>query len=448
MARSTAPTIVLVEAEQALGEHLSRLLERDGYNTVIARTARDAYNMVLQNPPDTVIVDVSLPDADGHELCRRFRQNPKTFDLPILLLTKSSDAASKIAVIEAGADDHLTRPFHPDALMYRVKSILVRSNIAGPELMGGGTRGRIIAFFSCKGGTGNTTLAVNTALALQLRGAGRIALYDTAFSFGDVGVHLDLRSNESLLDVIKQLDELDPSAIEPLLTTHESGLRVLLAPPSPEMSETITAQHVELMLKYLAQLYDYVIVDCPTNYDDRTLSVLEHADDIMLITTPEVSAIRNTSNFIDLALRLKIPLKKIHVVLNRADSNAHIGVAEIGRILRHSIEFRVLSSGRALVRSLTRGLPLVLEQEQHPFAQQIYWIADELLGRPHATAEPRPTSPKLLTKLAPRESVAASSDSAPTPATQPTTPPARRSRLQAIWDTFWRWLTDAPTRVS
>ena len=78
--------------------------------------------------------------------------DPGTSEVPILLLTKSSDAASKIAVIEAGADDHLTRPFHPDALMYRVKSILVRSQGAQASLVGRQRKGRIIAFFGCKGG--------------------------------------------------------------------------------------------------------------------------------------------------------------------------------------------------------------------------------------------------------------------------------------------------------
>ena len=295
---------------------------------------------------------------------------------------------------------------------------------------------------------GTTTLAVNVAVALRKRDAGRVALFDTAFSFGDVAVHMDLRAGKGIAELVQQLEDLDEPNTDQIMRAHSSGLRVLLGPPTPEQGELVTAAHVERAMKYLAEVYDIVIVDCPTTYDDRTLTVLEHADDIMLITTPEISAIRNTGNFIDLAMRLKLPLKKVHVVLNRANSNTHIGVPEIERILRHAIAFQTQSSGRALLRSVTRGVPLVVEQPQHPLSIEFGDIANKLLGLAPIPAQ-LPSGSRLLVKLANRERQGSDYEAPPTDSASPppAPPPAPKGRLQGLWQQFWKWLTGVPTQT-
>jgi pilus assembly protein CpaE len=236
------------------------------------------------------------------------------------------------------------------------------------------------------------------------------------------------------------LEELEPAALENVILDHKrSGLRVLLGPASPEQGELITAQHVRTFVKYLAQLYDYVVVDCPTNYDERTLTVLDYADEIMLVTTPEVSAIKNANNFMMLASRMKLPLQKIHIVLNRADSNTQIGITEIEQILHNRVRFRINSSGRVMLRSLTRGVPVVLEHRDHPLAQQLMGIVATVMGESPAAG--RGSEPKLLTKLASRS--LADGSRAEEPEEAVLNPP--RSRLQALWDLIWRWLTGSPS---
>lgn len=444
MTPTHAPRILIAEPDPTLAAHLSRILMDQGYDPLLASTGREAFKMAVQFAPDSAIVDESLPDMDGTELCKQLRQHAVTFSLPVLILTRTSDAASKIAVIEAGANDHLTRPFHPDALIYRIKSILVRSQTGYGGLVGGTRYGRIIAFFGSKGGVGTTSLATNLAIALHQKGAGKVLLFDTAFSFGDIGVHLDINTNKNVLDLVKNVDELDPTAVEQVLVRHSSGIRVLLGPAYPEESETIQASHMEQLLKYLAELYNYLIIDCPTNYDDRTLTVLEHADEIMVVMTPEIGAIKNTSMFIRLAQRLKLPLQNVHIVLNRANSNSQIGLKEIERILQQDIQYRIVSSGHSMVQSVTRGVPIVLQRGQHPFAEQVYAMADTLLGHTSSPAvAPAPFRPQLLEKLASRQEqeLGASAAFAASMNGQPQA--VENGARPSLWRSLWNRMTNS-----
>lgn len=377
-----APRILVIEHDPLMAGRLQRLLAAEGYAPVLATTGEEGFRIATQLHPEMAIVDVRLPDTDGYALCRRFREEAATMSLPVLLLRRDRNAASKIAVIEAGANDHITQPFYPDALIYRVKSALVRAEATPDTLIG--VRGKTIALFGCKGGVGTTTIAVNLAVALHQRSQIQCALLDADFSFGDVGVQLDLPRQHTILDLVRNIEDLDPLYVEQVLGDFRGMVRVLLGPPLPEHAELISAEHVTRFMETLRQQFSYTVVDCATSYDERILAVLEHADHLLLICTPEVSAIRNTSTFLDLLRRLKLPQEKVRIVLNRANSNQQIGVREIERHLRHDISFFTPSSGQMVVRSLTQGVPLVLEQPSHAFCAQIFRMADTLLheGQP------------------------------------------------------------------
>jgi pilus assembly protein CpaE len=162
---------------------------------------------------------------------------------------------------------------------------------------------------------------------------------------------------------------------------HASGVHVLLNPANPAEAELITPTHVEVVLELLARLSDYVIIDCPPTYDERTLAILAHADDVLLVVTPEIGAIKNTSHFLAIAKELGIALEKVHLVLNRADSDVGITAEEVAQRLHHPITFQIVSGGGAVPMSANRGVPLMINQLDHPFVQQLMVIAHQLTTR-------------------------------------------------------------------
>ncbi len=309
--------------------------------------------------------------------CKRVRQHPLTRTLPILMLTAQGDISAKIAGFEAGANDYLAKPFEPPELIYRVKNLLTRFTGETPSTSL--PPGKIIAMFGAKGGVGKTTNAVSLALAIRLRTRKRVIIGDADRNFGDVAVHLNIAPTRSIVDIVRGGDEIEQEMVTQVLLSHPSGLQALPAPPRPEEAELVNVEHITWILDLLAVSADYVIVDCQTSYDDRTLSVFDRADHVLLVITPEIGPFKNTSLFLNLANQLGIDQQAISIVLNRANSGVGIGVGEIERVLRRRINLHVISGGQPVVTAVNRGTPLILEQSKHPFVQQILYLGDQLI---------------------------------------------------------------------
>jgi DNA-binding response OmpR family regulator len=130
MSDAPTETILVIEDEDAISSFVSAYLRKDGFTVVATPSGREALGFVRANQPALVILDLMLPDLDGMEVCRRIRE---TSDLPILMLTARDDDLDKIAGLDAGADDYLTKPFNPRELVARVRAILRRSGAERPH---------------------------------------------------------------------------------------------------------------------------------------------------------------------------------------------------------------------------------------------------------------------------------------------------------------------------
>ncbi|HYN88391.1 MAG TPA: response regulator, partial [Ardenticatenaceae bacterium] len=336
MSQGTPHRILIVDSNLGLAELLRLILLNEGYEVILAATAEEGYLQAAQRAPDLAITEVELPDMDGYTLVRRLRQNPATRSFPILMATARTAVADKIAGFEAGAEDYLTKPFQPKELLYRIRSLLARArDVSGDGA--GQRRGKIVVVFSTKGGVGKTTIAVNLAVALHKRTRGRVALFDADFFFGDVDAHLNLPPDRNVLDLIGHLDELYRALADQVLVPHPSGIHVLLSPFRPEEAELITAEHVTRLLEFLAEIYEYIVVDCQAIYDNQMLVVLEHADALMVVVTPEVGPLRNASVFMELATKLGLPDSRVSIILNRSNSNVGLDNEEIERMLQNQV---------------------------------------------------------------------------------------------------------------
>ena len=131
MTQVAGETILVVEDEQAIASFVAAYLRKDGFTVRMTASGREALTLVHSEDPSLVVLDLMLPDLDGMEVCRRIRD---TSTLPVLMLTARDDDLDKIAGLEAGADDYLTKPFNPRELVARVRAILRRSAVrAQPE---------------------------------------------------------------------------------------------------------------------------------------------------------------------------------------------------------------------------------------------------------------------------------------------------------------------------
>jgi len=127
---ASTETILVVEDEDSISSFVAAYLRKDGFDVLATASGREALRLVRSTQPSLVVLDLMLPDLDGMEVCRRIRESG---DLPILMLTARDDDLDKIAGLDAGADDYLTKPFNPRELVARVRAILRRSGTERPH---------------------------------------------------------------------------------------------------------------------------------------------------------------------------------------------------------------------------------------------------------------------------------------------------------------------------
>ena len=240
--------------------------------------------------------------------------------------------------------------------------------------------------FSPKGGVGRTTVAVNLAVAAATELGKKVVIVDGSFQFGDVGVLLNLNpKSKSIADLIPELDAGELESLDTFLINHTAGIRVLLAPPSPETAEMITADGVKVILEALRTTHDLVVVDCTSYFNDTTLAILDAADVILTMLSLEITSIKNMRLFLEVAEQLGYEKGKVRLVLNRADSALGIRVADVEHSIGRKVDETIVSDGRSVVYALNRGVPFFLSNREAQVSQDILRLARSVVGERAAT---------------------------------------------------------------
>ena len=243
--------------------------------------------------------------------------------------------------------------------------------------------------FSPKGGVGRTTVAVNLAVAAATELGKKVVIMDASFQFGDVGVLLNLNpKSKSIADLIPELETGEPDSLDTFLISHPDGIQVLLAPPSPETAEMITASGVKKILEALRRTHDLVVVDCTAFFNDTTLAVLDAADVILTMLSLEITSIKNMRLFLEVAEQLGYEAGKVRLVLNRADSALGIRVADVEHSIGRKVDETIVSDGRSVVYALNRGVPFFLSNREAQVSQDILRLARSVIGEGSTTTVP------------------------------------------------------------
>jgi len=376
-------TILIADDEADIRGLLSITLSRHGHTVLQAETGPAALELVERVVPDLAILDVNLPGIEGTQIARRLRANPVTASVPIMMLTALSNEADTLAGFAAGADDYVTKPFNPRQLAARVQALLARGGgtSAGPLAR---AQGRMIAVAGPKGGCGRTTVAVNLALAAvrTVSGGGETLLLDGHLSQGDVDVHLDLRTTTTIRDLVPYTGHVDVAAVQSALILHHSGLRVLLRPRAAGEGELISPSLWEEVLQIATAIGETVVVDLGPGYeDDRALATLEAASLVLLVTTPDVSSLRSTRQFLTLAPRLGIERRRTRLVLNRAHAQTGLSASDAAEALGvKTSELELLPDiGPTGMSYVNRGIPALDADPNAPLARALGRLAEVLV---------------------------------------------------------------------
>lgn len=245
------------------------------------------------------------------------------------------------------------------------------------------TEGQIVTVFTAKGGVGKTMLAVNLGVVLAQGGSNRVCVVDLDLASGDVAISVLLDPVRSMADAVSMAGRVDATGAASLLTPYRPGLEMLLAPATPGDADKITATLVGELLAVLRRMFDYVVVDTPPQINEHVLTALDASAHHMLLTTPDVPALKNLRVVLDVLDMLSYPAEIRSLVLNRADAKL-LSLEDVERVLGSPISAQIPAS-RAVPISINNGIPITVGSPGHAVSQAITKLAQErLLPEPAA----------------------------------------------------------------
>ncbi|MDT7806894.1 MAG: pilus assembly protein CpaE [Acidobacteriota bacterium] len=316
--------------------------------------------------PSAVVVALgSQPDADLRFVERVARECPQT---AVICASRDSSPDVILRSMRAGAREFLRLPIRPDefATVYKRTAEFCAVQPEAPK-----KRGRVISVFSSKGGTGTTFIAANVAAALRAP----TVLMDLNLQAGDLGLFLGVEPKFSIADLIENHARVDDSLLRSYLTPHSENLSLLAAPREADSADDIEAEHIFQVLEILRERHEYVVVDPQHTFDPITLAALDQSDEILLVLTLDIPAIRSTQRALEIFDRLGYPRHKLHVVVNRFSKQIDLDLRQVERFLGERVMGYVQSDYRMAVNSINLGQPLVDSEPQSKIATELRQIA-------------------------------------------------------------------------
>ena len=295
------------------------------------------------------------------------------------LLTQALRAGVR-EVVQAGDSAALT------AACQRSYEVSMRLMNSAPQAEVAHAReGQIVTVFAAKGGCGKTTLAINLALALARHSDRRVCIVDLDLAFGDVAISVQLDPAKTIVDALPMAGHLDETGASSLLTRYQANVEMLLAPTTPGDAEKIPPSLISELLVVLRTIFDYVVVDTPAQFSEHVLTAMDNSAHHVLLTTPDVPALKNLRITLDMLDLLSYPRQIRSVVLNRSDSKVGLSLEDVERVVRWPIVAHIPSS-RDVPISINKGTPLMLAAPGHPSSQAIARFAQQRIVQPAVPA--------------------------------------------------------------
>ena len=343
---------LIIETDQEAIRQIDILSKRIGSIEVRWKThsVQTGIDIIRKHLPEMVIVGLGSAPEPAIESISTMAK-----DFPFLYLVALSDRTDSdliLRTIRAGAHDFLCKPVKEIDLRAAAEKA---SKLKATRKESVGRGGKILSVFSNKGGNGTTTIAANLADALVRFTGKKVAVVDLVLSHGDVTMFFNVSSSYSILDLAKNAEKADYDFLHTLLVKHASGVYVLADPPTIEDGEQISAAQVRDALSALRSMFDYIIIDTPHQFDERTLTALEMSDIVLLVSLLNLPSLKNTQKCLELFGRIGLRDERVRLLLSRYLPNDEIPKESIEGIMNTPVFFSVPNDYPTVISSINRG---------------------------------------------------------------------------------------------
>lgn len=391
--------LLIVDDNPDMAQNVTKLLhfERDIQVIGVATGGRDGIAKVEQLRPDVVLMDINLRDMDGLQATEQITRRAPMSKVVMMSVQAEPEYMTRAMIV--GARGYLIKPFSSEDLINTVRAAAAAVTVPvgdpgpsarGPVMreQGGEPRLRkIIAIYSPKGGVGRSVIAANFAIMLRKETNKRVVLVDGNLQSGDAHVLLNLNVPNTI-DDLREAGSLDQELINSAVATHEaSGIGVLRAPIDPGSAELFNADAMKAILVELREHFDYLVIDTDTSFSEATLTMLDMADVILLVTTLEVTTINRVTQFYEVMDRLSYSKSKVKLICNRVDHIYGIQPRHVETRLRQHFLAQIPEDEGLVVTSVNRGVPFVLSHKNAPITKAVLALVQRVITLSPTPAE-------------------------------------------------------------
>lgn len=373
------PVVVIDKDKRSVDRTLAMLeLLPDIGSTKYSDEIYDLEVILMKRIPIIAIIGPTYNLQDLESLLKNY-SNSLNY-VKIILLTDELSADVLKAAIKFNIHDVLEYPFKEIDLkesFKRAEYIFTDYNTG--EVQSAVKECTKVMFFSTKGGSGNTFLSINFAIALKAFTKKEVTIYDLKYQFGDVALMLNIYPKNTVYDLLA-INKFDEENLKILLTAHSSGIKVMPGPIDPSQGESISTDSSLKVFEGLKRMCDYLVIDAPFGFRDSVLSIIESIDYMFLMATKEVPSIKNLKICLQLLERLGYPKEKTFIVLNRADSKVDFEIDEIEKTIQRKIDVKI-PSDRIVPISVNKGAPVVMSAPRSLVGLSIVKMLDILIPK-------------------------------------------------------------------
>jgi pilus assembly protein CpaE len=358
-------------------------LTSDGRIRLLAggNDAEQLYEEIVRLKPAAAIITLGTNGDQAIRLIQRM-----TLECPATAIISAANDASTDMILQslrAGAREFLRLPISSEELRTVIDRIVefCAGRVDGPK-----KKGRMIAVFSSKGGCGTSFIASNLAACSAVK----TALIDLNLQAGDLPLFLGVDPKYSIADMCENRARLDEALITSFMTPYSSHLGLLAAPREADSADEIEPEHVFDVLQRMRESYEYIVLDPQHTFDAITLAALDQSDQIILVLTLDIPAIRSTQRALEIFDRLGYPRQKIRIVVNRWSKQIDLDLRQVEKFLGEPVIGFIPSDYQVAVNSINLGEPLVKADPNSKITQEIKRIAHTLGQSTITVAEAKP----------------------------------------------------------
>jgi pilus assembly protein CpaE len=307
-----------------------------------------------------VRAEVALVDIDPEDVHRAIRAieliRATTSDIAIFAIGDITHPATIVSAMRAGAGEYLERNLSSDAIL----EALTRFTASRGKSRTSSGRARVFTVTNAKGGAGATTVAVNTAYALQ-QAHGGVLLVDFA-TIGHAALHLNVRPSFGVVDAVQNLHRLDASLLEGLMTQCKGGLQLLAGPQQPA-SLTPTSAELARLFDLLVSHFRYVVVDCSGRVDQTAKFLSDLSNAVLVVAQTDVVSLWSASK-IRAFLEDGTGRDRVRLVLNRYKKIPGFSDEDVETATNCKLLWKLPNNYQSVAPAIDKGIPVTQQESQ------------------------------------------------------------------------------------